>query len=442
MDLPAVRDFVEKHLNARRGHETRILHVGRDDLRAPIGALLSDPSWTWTGITERPADHSNGDRAFPEVTPRSVDVVISTVAFEGLDFPWVAALELARALRPNGLACIAISAEARQGTTVDRWRSPLDRTVELVEWADLESVGVIVSTNPNQFPGPMVVARRPKLAPHREMLGRAKLAALRALSVRQANRRAQHFGIRRGQRRRDAERLLLPRSDRERAARARGDYKQAWQDVSTDATSATVSVAGHSDESLLQFTADQTVQILEGTTGLKPEDVVLEIGAGVGRVGPAIAPLVRRWIAADVSSNMLEQARERCAGLDNVEFVEISGWDLAPVDDSSVDVVYCTIVFPHLDEWDRYSYVVEAMRVLRPGGRIYVDNVNLLSEPGWKFFTDMLEGYHPLDRPPNVSKTSTPEELGEYLRRAGFVNVVTHGAPDVLWASASGVKPA
>jgi SAM-dependent methyltransferase len=440
MELPAVRDFVEKHLNARRGHATRILHLGRDELSEPLGALLGDPSWTCTAVTETAGADGKGDAAFSEVAPRSVDVVISTEAFDGLDFPWVSALELARVLRPDGLACIAISSEARQGTTADRWRSPLDDTVELIEWADLESIGVIVSVNPNQFPGPMVVARRPKLAPHRELLGRAKLFALRALSVRQAYRRARHFGIRRGQRRRDAGRLLLSASDRDRA-RPRGDYKQAWQDVSHDAFTATVSVAGHADETLLQTTADQTVQVLRDTTGLKPDDVVLEIGAGVGRVGPAIAPLVRRWIAADVSSNMLDQARERCAGLDNVEFVEISGWDLAPVDDASVDLVYCTIVFPHLDEWDRFSYVVEAMRVLRPEGRLYVDNVNLLSEPGWTFFTDMLESYHPLDRPPNVSKTSTPEELGEYLRRAGFVDVVTRGAPDVLWASAFGVKP-
>ena len=284
------------------------------------------------------------------------------------------------------------------------------------------------------------MARRPKLSRHRELLSRAKLFALRALSVRQARRRARHLGIRRGQRQRDAVRLLVPRSDGD-LERPRGDYKQAWQDVSNDARTAKISVAGHADENLFQTTADQTVQVLRDTTGLRPDDLVLEIGAGVGRVGPAIAPLVRRWIAADVSSNMLDQARERCVGLNNVEFVEISGWDLAPIDDSSVDLVYCTIVFPHLDEWERYSYVLEAMRVLRPEGRLYVDNVNLLSEPGWKFFTEMLESYHPLDRPANVSKTSTPDELGEYLRRAGFVGVVTRGAPDVLWASAFGLKP-
>jgi ubiquinone/menaquinone biosynthesis C-methylase UbiE len=221
----------------------------------------------------------------------------------------------------------------------------------------------------------------------------------------------------------------------------RADYKSTWEPVSTDAISAALSVAGYADEHELRRTADITVQTLQGTTTLRTDDVVLEIGAGIGRVGPAIAPLVRRWIATDVSSNMLRHARERCAGLDNVEFVELSGWDLAPISDESVDLVYCTVVFMHLDEWERFSYVREARRVLRPGGRVYIDNVNLQSEQGWAFFLQTLEQYHPLNRPPNVSKTSTAEELCAYLRRAGFDRIGHTNDPEWLWTGAWGTKP-
>ncbi len=225
------------------------------------------------------------------------------------------------------------------------------------------------------------------------------------------------------------------------AAPTRGDYKSTWEPVSADAISAANAVAGYSDEDELRRTAKLTVEKLEETTTLRSDDVVLEIGAGVGRVGPAIAPLVRRWIATDVSSNMLRHARERCVGLDNVEFIELSGWDLAPISDESVDVVYCTVVFMHLDEWERFSYVREAMRVLRPGGRVYIDNVNLRSEEGWAFFLQTLEQYHPLNRPPNVSKTSTPEELCAYLQRAGFDRIGHTNDPVLLWTGAWGIKP-
>jgi len=42
------------------------------------------------------------------------------------------------------------------------------------------------------------------------------------------------------------------------------------------------------------------------------------------------------------------------------------------------------VVFMHLESWDRYNYISEAFRALRPGGRIYVDNINLCSDGGWK----------------------------------------------------------
>ena len=80
--------------------------------------------------------------------------------------------------------------------------------------------------------------------------------------------------------------------------------------------------------------------------------------------------------------------------------------------DDSIDVVYCTVVFMHLDEWDRYEYVKEAFRVLKPGGRAYFDNFNLMSEEGWAIF----ESHHQIsERPSHISKSSTPQELLKYF---------------------------
>ena len=113
---------------------------------------------------------------------------------------------------------------------------------------------------------------------------------------------------------------------------------------------------------------------------------MLEIGCGVGRVAAEVAPICKKLICTDVSENMLAFARQRTQSQANVEFYSINGWDLAPITDQSVDVVYCTIVFMHLEEWERYNYICEAKRILKPGGRLYVDNFNLGSEEGWKVF--------------------------------------------------------
>ncbi len=224
-----------------------------------------------------------------------------------------------------------------------------------------------------------------------------------------------------------------------RSGRPRADYKSVWNAVAADVNRAKLAVTCYTDENQYRETADLTVSTLCSTVGISPNDVVLEVGCGIGRVGAAVAPLCREWIGVDVSEKMLAHARVRLAEVDNVQFVAVNGWDLEPIGTASIDVAYCTVVFMHLDEWDRFAYVRESFRVLRPGGRIYVDNFNLLSDEGWALFVAESKMYHPLTRPPNISKSSTPQELQTYLERAGFVEVTLscHGT----WVHAWGTKP-
>jgi ubiquinone/menaquinone biosynthesis C-methylase UbiE len=221
---------------------------------------------------------------------------------------------------------------------------------------------------------------------------------------------------------------------------SRANYKDTWNAVSQNENQAKISVAGYTDESEFERTAEYTLEVLQSRVGVKADDVVLEIGCGVGRMARILSPLCRRWIGGDVSENMLQHARQRVGDLDNVEFTVLNGWDLAPIDDASVDMVYCTVVFMHLDEWDRFNYICEAMRVLRPGGRLYVDNYNLCSLHGWDFFMKNMLENHPLDRPSNISKSSTSQELGFFFRKAGFENVSLHES-DEMWLHAWGEKP-
>jgi SAM-dependent methyltransferase len=217
----------------------------------------------------------------------------------------------------------------------------------------------------------------------------------------------------------------------------RSAYKATWTDLSTTVDQAKMHVAGYVEEDKFRSSAEDTKKVLLATVGIGADDVVLEIGCGVGRVGQVLAPLCKQWIGCDVSPNMLKHAAERLSGLRNVRFVELSGYDLAPVADQSVDVVYCTVVFMHLDEWDRYRYVLEARRVLRPGGRIYIDNFNLCGEDGWAVF-DRHRAIRPEQRPAHISVSSTPQELETYLKKAGFQSVTIES--DSLWARGWGRK--
>jgi len=145
-----------------------------------------------------------------------------------------------------------------------------------------------------------------------------------------------------------------------------------------------------------------------------------------------------RWMGADVSRNMLEHARKALGHLLNVSFHLLNGADLEGIADGSIDVVYCSGVFMHLDEWDRYRYVLEMFRVLKPGGRTYYDNFNLLSQEGWAFFLEQCR-YDPIQRPANISKSSTPAELLRYAEQAGFQDVRDYQSR--AWVTVIAVKP-
>src|SRR6266404_3574160 len=112
---------------------------------------------------------------------------------------------------------------------------------------------------------------------------------------------------------------------------ARSEYKKVWSALSTTEDQAKLHVIGVTEEAALQATGEETLRFLQDSVGIGKEDVVLEIGCGVGRVGKVVAPLCRKWIGCDVASNKIGRASCRLGDLPNVELKEISGYNLGGV---------------------------------------------------------------------------------------------------------------
>lgn len=148
---------------------------------------------------------------------------------------------------------------------------------------------------------------------------------------------------------------------------------------------------------------------------------VLEIGCGLARVGRELAPHVGEWHGADISAGMLGRARERLAKLPNTFLHELSDVTLAQFGDATFDFVYATTVFMHLDKEDLYQYVLEAFRILKPGGRAFFDTWNLLHPDAFRMWEESQRANVGAAKVRGRIQFSTAPEIRQYLEMAGFV---------------------
>jgi ubiquinone/menaquinone biosynthesis C-methylase UbiE len=137
---------------------------------------------------------------------------------------------------------------------------------------------------------------------------------------------------------------------------------------------------------------------------------------------------------------MLSRASEALRPLNNVRIVHLHKVGLDEFANNLFDVVYFTSVLGHLDEMDRWRYVEEAFRVLRPCGRVLLDNIDIESNAGWAMFVNDVRRYQDFERPAYMPRFSTASELMTYARRAGFEQVQAHSRSPLIVITAS--KPA
>jgi SAM-dependent methyltransferase len=91
----------------------------------------------------------------------------------------------------------------------------------------------------------------------------------------------------------------------------------------------------------------------------------MDFGCGVGRVSRALRQRFASGAGIDISSRMVERARDLCP---TVEYRVNQTSDLADYSSDRFSFVYCHIVLQHMNAWIQERFLKEFMRVLKPGG--------------------------------------------------------------------------
>ena len=182
-------------------------------------------------------------------------------------------------------------------------------------------------------------------------------------------------------------------------------------------------IIGYSDEELKAVPEDSNLGLGCGNpvafASLGEGEVVLDLGSGAGFDCFLTANKVGkngRVIGVDMTPEMIEKARENSkkGNYENVEF-RLGEIENLPVADNSVDVVIsnCVIVLSP----DKRKVFSEAFRVLKPGGRLMISDIVLLSQLP-DFIKNSIEAY--------IGCVSGAMIKDEYIRKieaAGFHNV-------------------
>jgi len=100
---------------------------------------------------------------------------------------------------------------------------------------------------------------------------------------------------------------------------------------------------------------------------------LIEIGCGIGRMTCAFTRRFGTVIACDLDAGFLERCREavaRFGKVDRLRTIEVADGRTLNVPDDSVDVAFSYITLQHCERDDALALVDEALRVVKPGGRI------------------------------------------------------------------------
>ena len=116
--------------------------------------------------------------------------------------------------------------------------------------------------------------------------------------------------------------------------------------------------------------ADLENEFMHAVGGIHYESF-LDIGTGTGRILELLASQVERGIGIDTSTEMLSLARTTLeqAGIKHVHVRKGDMYNL-PIDDATIDLATLHLVLHYSD--DPALVIEEAVRVLRPGGRLVI----------------------------------------------------------------------
>jgi ubiquinone/menaquinone biosynthesis C-methylase UbiE len=163
----------------------------------------------------------------------------------------------------------------------------------------------------------------------------------------------------------------------------------------------------------------------------------LDVGCGTGSLtltARAAAGPGGSAVGLDASPEMIEVARKKAKGAGSDVVFELGLIEKMPFPDSNFDVVVSRLVIHHLPDDLKRQGFAEILRVLKPGGRLFVADFKPPSNPVLNHVTSAFVGHGMMK--------SDISDIPPMFSAAGFVDVATGRTRSAFLSFVSGKKPA
>jgi len=170
--------------------------------------------------------------------------------------------------------------------------------------------------------------------------------------------------------------------------------------------------------------------------GIKPGDKVLDLGCGTGNLTLTAEKYTGSSGAAcglDAAPEMIAVACEKARRLGSQAAFEVGLIEQIDYPAGTFDVIISRLVMHHLPEDLKRQGLAEMLRVLKPGGLLFLADFNRPANPLLAHVTSILVGQHMMQ--------ASVWDISPMLKDAGFVELASGLTRSAYLAFVSGKKP-
>lgn len=164
-----MQEFVATYLSGMGQTALEIVDLGAQAIDGSLTyrTVFGGPAWHYRGLDLQAGDNVDIVLSAPyrwkELADASVDVLVSGQTLEHIEFPWLTLAEIARILRPGGLACLIAPASGPEHRyPVDCWRIYPDGMRALARHAGLREVEIFTDWNQGRWKDTFAVLQKPR----------------------------------------------------------------------------------------------------------------------------------------------------------------------------------------------------------------------------------------------------------------------------------------